>query len=187
MPFLKCWHHCQTLVRHFWPCWSSEYLCRLQTFSKWNVPSSNFQVNDIVLLQDELTLTSKWPLTWVEEVHPGVDGKDRVVTVQIQKGLTTIPLLRLYHHFTNLKCCLSYYIIINAVCLASRMLTEYAKFLCNFKTNIPATYALSRFVIRIHKPLIEFIVYISFLILLSFLFGCSLPQRVYDRLSSVTI
>ena len=34
MPELKRWHLCQTLVRHFWQRWSSEYLGQLQKFSK---------------------------------------------------------------------------------------------------------------------------------------------------------
>ena len=31
---LRCWHLCQTLVRHFWKRWSLEYLSTLQKISK---------------------------------------------------------------------------------------------------------------------------------------------------------
>ena len=63
IPELKRWHLCQTLVRHFWQRWSSEYLGQLQSFSKWNTPSRSAQVDDVVCLREEHMIPMKWPLT----------------------------------------------------------------------------------------------------------------------------
>ena len=41
---LRRWNLCQTLVKHFWQRWSSEYLVTLQKLSKWQHPSRNFIV-----------------------------------------------------------------------------------------------------------------------------------------------
>ena len=77
----KYWNFCQMLVQHFWQWWSSEYLGQLQRFSKWNTPSRNVQVDDVVCLRDGHMIPTKWLLTYVTAVHPGADGKVRVVTV----------------------------------------------------------------------------------------------------------
>ena len=95
MPVLKRWHLCQTLVRHFWQRWSSEYLGQLQRFSKWNTPSRNVQVGDIVCLREVQLFPTKWPLARIKEVHPGADGKVRVVTVQTQRGTYKRPITKI--------------------------------------------------------------------------------------------
>ena len=43
------WRLCQALVRHFWQCWSSEYiyLVHLQKFSKWHRKTKNLTVGDV--------------------------------------------------------------------------------------------------------------------------------------------
>jgi hypothetical protein len=48
---LRRWHLCQSLVRHFWKRWSTEYLVTLQKLTKWQHPSKNVAVGDIVLLR----------------------------------------------------------------------------------------------------------------------------------------
>ena len=91
MPESKRWHLCQTLVRHFWQRWSSEYMGQLQRFSKWSKPSRNVQVDDVVCLREEPMIPTKLPLAHVTAVHPGADGKVRVVTVQTKKGTYKHP------------------------------------------------------------------------------------------------
>ena len=50
---LRRWHLCQSLVRHFWQRWSSEYLTSLHKFNKWHRPSKNIAVGDIVTLRED--------------------------------------------------------------------------------------------------------------------------------------
>ena len=38
---------------------------------------------------------TKWPLARVDKIHPGCDGKVRVVTVERAKGRYTRPLVKL--------------------------------------------------------------------------------------------
>ena len=45
-------------------------------------PTRNLQVGDIVCLRDKPTSPTKWPIARVVEIHPGKDGRVRVVTVR---------------------------------------------------------------------------------------------------------
>ena len=71
MPTLRRWHLCQAIVRHFWKRWSSEYLCHLQKFAKWNLPTRNLKVGDIVCVRDESLFPTRWPLARIKQTHPG--------------------------------------------------------------------------------------------------------------------
>ena len=52
LPIRRRWHLCQSLVRHFWQRWSDEYLVSLRRYNKWQSPTRNVQVDDIVVLQE---------------------------------------------------------------------------------------------------------------------------------------
>ena len=100
---LRRWNLCQNLTNHFWNRWSKEYLITLNRLAKWQEPTENLQVNDIVCLREEPTIPTKWPLARITKVHPGKDGKVRVVTVCTPKGsykrpiIKVVPLLRPDH------------------------------------------------------------------------------------------
>ena len=49
---LKRWHLYQNLSRHFWERWSKEYLCILNKHNKWQFPTRNAAVGDVVILQE---------------------------------------------------------------------------------------------------------------------------------------
>ena len=89
---LRRWSLCQSLVKHFWKRWSSEYLVTLQRLNKWQHPLRNLEVDDIVLLRDETLVPSHWPLARVLETHPGSDGLVRVVKVKTSSGTFTRPV-----------------------------------------------------------------------------------------------
>ena len=80
---LRRWHLCQALVRHLWQRWSTEYLSHLQRFTKWQFPSRNLQVGDVVCVRGEQAPPTKWPLATIESVNQGEGGKVRVVTVRM--------------------------------------------------------------------------------------------------------
>ena len=89
---LRRWHLCQSLVRHFWKRWSSEYLSILRRYTKWHHPTRNLQVGDIVLLQEDDLIPTKWPLGKVVKTFPGRDQLVRVVEVKTQTGIYKRPV-----------------------------------------------------------------------------------------------
>ena len=92
---LRRWQLCQNLTRHFWTRWSREYLSSLNRFSKWNTETRDYQAGDIVCLREEPTAPTRWPLAKVIKVHPGQDGKVRVVTVRTAMGDYVRPVVKL--------------------------------------------------------------------------------------------
>ena len=86
LALLRRWHLCQALVRHFWQRWSSEYITSLKHYNKWHHPSTNICVGDIVILQEDNLIPSKWPLARVIKVHAGKDDLVRVATVKTNSG-----------------------------------------------------------------------------------------------------
>ncbi|XP_076869830.1 uncharacterized protein LOC143521148 [Brachyhypopomus gauderio] len=70
----KRWRRVQFLANEFWKRWRREYLLNLQQRQKWQKPSRNSQVGDIVILQDDNVPRNEWKLARVVEVHPSADG-----------------------------------------------------------------------------------------------------------------
>ena len=62
---LKRWQLCQSLMRHFWKCWSSEYISQLGRFNKWQHPTRNVQPRDLVAIYEYSPISTKWPLPHV--------------------------------------------------------------------------------------------------------------------------
>ena len=91
---LRRWHLCQALVRHFWRRWSTEYLAGLRRFTKWHKANRNLVVGDVVLLCEDNTTPTKWPLGRVIETRAGKDGTVRVVRVKTPKGTYTRPAVK---------------------------------------------------------------------------------------------
>ena len=58
MSLLRRWHLCQSLVRHFWKRWSTEYLSTLRRYTKWHHPSRNLQNGDVIIQQDDKFIIS---------------------------------------------------------------------------------------------------------------------------------
>ena len=56
------WRHVQYLSDQFWRHWTREYLPLLQSRQKWNRSRRNFREGDIVLIVNETTPRSFWPL-----------------------------------------------------------------------------------------------------------------------------
>ena len=92
---LRRWHLCQFLVHQFWKRWSNEYLTSLRRANKWLLPSRNIQPDDVVVLQEDNLVPTKWPLARVLRVHPGKDGLVRVVTVKTSTGVYKRPTCKL--------------------------------------------------------------------------------------------
>ena len=94
LSLLRRWDLCQTLVRHFWQRWASEYVTSLQRLNKWHHPIKNIKVGDVVFLREDNMIPSQWPMARVIEMHPGKDGLVRVITVKTSKGTYTCPVTK---------------------------------------------------------------------------------------------
>jgi hypothetical protein len=92
---LRRWELCQAIVRHFWKRWFTEYVTSLNRLTKWTEPSRNLCPGDLVLLQEESIVPTKWPLARVVKIHPGRDGFVRVATIKTKTGLYTRPVTKL--------------------------------------------------------------------------------------------
>jgi len=79
---LRRWKHVQGLMQLFWKRWHKEYLPQLQVRGRWTTPRKNMSVNDIVIIKEECTPPTKWKLGRIMQVHPGIDGIVRVVTLR---------------------------------------------------------------------------------------------------------
>ena len=92
------WRRVQYLADVFWRRWVNEYLPSLQQRQKWNSPSKNFAVGDIVLVVDEKCPRSSWPLGRVLETFPNRhDGHVRRVKVKTMKSTFDRPIDKLVH------------------------------------------------------------------------------------------
>ena len=97
---LRHWHlHvCEAVVRHFWKRWQSEYLISLWRYSKWRKPVKNFEVGDLVVLREDNTMPTQWPIARVVETHHGQDELVRVVKLRTKNGTNTRPVIKVALH-----------------------------------------------------------------------------------------
>ncbi|GAB0086615.1 hypothetical protein DMENIID0001_007120 [Sergentomyia squamirostris] len=92
---LNRWQRLQRIQQDFAYRWKREYLHTLQTRSKWNKEEKSLKVNDVVVLIDEMSAPTEWPLAIVVKVFPGSDDAVRVATVRTAKGEYTRPIVKL--------------------------------------------------------------------------------------------
>ena len=91
---LRRWHLCEALVRHFWRRWQSEYLTSLRKYSKWRNPVKNLEVGDIVVLREDNTMPTQWPIARIVETHQGRDRLVRVVKLRTKNGIYVTPVAK---------------------------------------------------------------------------------------------
>ena len=89
---LDKWKLIQKIRKDLWNRWKEEYLVTLQQRQKWKHPEVNLKEGTIVILKDENTHPTNWPLGRIIEVHEGRDGKIRVVTLKLQNGILKRPI-----------------------------------------------------------------------------------------------
>ena len=68
--------------RHFRDRWLKEWLPALNARSKWRVERDNLKIGDIVVVLSQKTPRAHRLLGKIVNVHPGLDERVRVVTVQ---------------------------------------------------------------------------------------------------------
>ncbi|XP_037906726.1 uncharacterized protein LOC119648870 [Hermetia illucens] len=76
------WQQLKQINQIFWKRWVYEYLHLLQKRDKRIAESPNLRCGQMVLIREREAPPTKWPLARILEVHPGQDGKVRVVTIR---------------------------------------------------------------------------------------------------------
>ena len=61
----------------------------------WRKRKPNFEVGELVLVQDEDTKRGKWPLGRITRVMPGKDGVVRTIEVKTKSGIYTRPAAKI--------------------------------------------------------------------------------------------
>ncbi|XP_041986153.1 uncharacterized protein LOC121738265 [Aricia agestis] len=89
------WKLTQKIFHDIWKRWQSEYLCQLQSRSKWTLSKPNIKVGDVVIIHEPNLPAGKWAMGRVTEVHPGNDGFVRVVSLKTKNGIMKRPITKL--------------------------------------------------------------------------------------------
>ena len=95
LSLLRRWYLCQALVCHFWQRWSTEYISSLRCYTQWHHPTRNVQVGDVIILQEDNMVPTKWPLAKVIQTHTGKDELVRVVTIKTATGTYKRPVTKI--------------------------------------------------------------------------------------------
>lgn len=93
---LTRWERMKKLYQEVCSRFKDEYLSRLQQRPKWCTPHSNLQIGQLVLVEEDGIASLSWPLGRITEVHPGSDGRVRVVTVRSRDGTKNRPIPKVY-------------------------------------------------------------------------------------------
>ena len=88
------WKLVQGFADEFWSKWTKEYMHTLQTRSKWENPTKDLNVGDVVLMRDRDSHRSQWPLEIVKKVLPSDDGKIRKVEIQTVREINLVHMSR---------------------------------------------------------------------------------------------
>ena len=53
------------------------------------------KVRDVVILQEDNLVPTKWPIGRIVNTHPGKDGFVRIVTIKTSKGIYKRPVTKI--------------------------------------------------------------------------------------------
>jgi len=92
---LSRWRLLQQMRDHLWQRWTREYLQGLTPRPKWWTSRGALQQGQLCLVKGEATPPCRWPLARVTRLHPGDDGRVRVVDVRTSVGELTRPVVKI--------------------------------------------------------------------------------------------
>lgn len=92
---LSRWQFRQQRTEHFWSQWSSQYLQRQQSISKWHYVNNEIQVGSLILISDERTPPCRWSLGRITKLLPGADGLVKVVEIKTATTTLVRPIAKL--------------------------------------------------------------------------------------------
>jgi transposase InsO family protein len=93
--YRRRWRQVQYLADLFWTRWLKEYLPSLQQRQKWLKRNRNVGKGDLVLMMQENTPRSDWPLGLVMDTRQASDGLVRSVIVKTTKGTFERPVTKI--------------------------------------------------------------------------------------------
>nr|XP_041633544.1 uncharacterized protein LOC121503298 [Drosophila kikkawai] len=73
------WQHLKAFHQQFRLRWKEEYLKELHKRTKWQVPTRNLEVGEMVIIKDDNLPSNEWRLGRIDSVFPGPDGHVRGV------------------------------------------------------------------------------------------------------------
>ena len=79
---MRRWKRTQRMMQEWWKKWRTEYLSRLQNRPKWMGEGKNLKVGQLVLIMDDQQGPGEWAMGRITDVHPGADGRVRVVDLR---------------------------------------------------------------------------------------------------------
>ncbi|XP_043234175.1 uncharacterized protein LOC122387784 isoform X1 [Amphibalanus amphitrite] len=78
----------QRIVTTFWKKWYRDYFTQMIVRQKWHIQQRNFQVGDIVIVQEDNPARATWRMAEISKIEPSSDGLVRDVTLRY-KPLTS--------------------------------------------------------------------------------------------------
>ena len=91
----KSWRQVQAHADLFWKRWVREYLPTLRIRSKWHDVKRNVSVDDVVIVVDESTPRSRWPMARVVKTFPDAGGLVRSAVVRGKFGEFKRPVTKM--------------------------------------------------------------------------------------------
>lgn len=87
LPLKQRYLNMQRMYQQFWSHWSSNWLSHLQSRPKWQKPTENLKLNDLIIVKEDNQPPNQWLLGRIIELHPGDDELVRVVTIKTKNGV----------------------------------------------------------------------------------------------------
>ena len=102
------WKAVQVELESFWQRRIREYLPIITTRKKWNIPTRNFVVGDLVLIADKNIPRSNWLLARITEIHRSIVKRKkhslaipaRLLFMLLQRFLVSPSRLRIHNTLT---------------------------------------------------------------------------------------
>uniref|UniRef100_A0A1B0DDS7 Uncharacterized protein n=1 Tax=Phlebotomus papatasi TaxID=29031 RepID=A0A1B0DDS7_PHLPP len=92
---LKRWQLCQKISQDLSRRWKMEYLHNLQQRAKWCKSHADLKVGDLVLVKNDQSPSTIWPMGRVIQTFPGIDQRVRVVEIKTSSGIIKRPISQL--------------------------------------------------------------------------------------------
>ncbi|XP_060665549.1 uncharacterized protein LOC132797787 [Drosophila nasuta] len=92
---LNRWQPLKALHQQFCFRWKDEYLKELHKRTKWQSPTRNLRIGDMVVIKEDNLPSNEWRLGRVLTTCPGTDAKVRVVYVLTARGTIRKPVAKL--------------------------------------------------------------------------------------------
>nr|XP_041630532.1 uncharacterized protein LOC121501962 [Drosophila kikkawai] len=89
---LNRWQHLKAQHQQFSVRWKEEYLKELHKRYKWQYPTRNLQIGDMVVVKEDNLPSDEWRLGRISSVFPGADDLIRVVEIRTARGTIKRPV-----------------------------------------------------------------------------------------------